>query len=218
VQLVLAGGPVRRQPVRPIRQGSSPGADVMCQWAQSHLSSASIDPLRILQGQWAHVPLDIPVELSSVALRTPLETADPILQHRCIKGRDITPLCGRLESHQRASLKGGLSDGMLRDEPSRLGSLSTNLGLAGPTVGVENHGKSNGIGVVHGAHAWLIPLEQRSIGFELGSEPQILLRHGEELHADGRPDVGHARLLQSAGIQTNNRQQSRGPKDQASSP
>src|SRR3712207_5857204 len=86
--LTFPFGPIPRWPLLRGRDSRSPGAYLLLHWSQSDRAASRVYRGGILDGQWAHESIAVPVELSSIDLGPALERPDAIFQHRSInRGR-----------------------------------------------------------------------------------------------------------------------------------
>src|SRR5207247_7893659 len=110
--------PVSRRPLPPphTHHRPAPAPQILSQRPQADRTPARVDTRRVLERQRAQASVLVPIELRSVALRSALKSADPILEHGDLERRDLAlahpaPEQGQAPAHERR-----VPDRMLEEE------------------------------------------------------------------------------------------------------
>src|SRR2546426_4376407 len=107
---ILSRGPAGRRAVRPCppppppRRRRAPRAQILVQRPEADRAPARVDTRRVLERQGAQASVLVAIELRSVALRSALKSADPILEHGDLERRDLALAHAAPEQGDRKSV------------------------------------------------------------------------------------------------------------------
>src|SRR5438128_6691715 len=152
--LTLSRGPAGRRALRPppTRHGPAPAPQILGQGPQADRAPARVDTSRVLERQGTQVSVLVPIELRSVALRSALKSADPILEHGDLERRDLALAHAASEQGQAPAHERRVPDRVLQDEPRGSRAVLAYARATGPAMGVDERCQSRGIALMQRFH------------------------------------------------------------------
>lgn len=119
--------------------------------------------------------------LRAKALALALVDANAIVDVRELRPRYLASSARLVDECPTLAHELRMVDGVLRDSVCGLGAVRADKRLRRPTVFSDDRLKSCGVCVMNGRHSWMVAVEQRSIGSELGPDLLVIVAHPDQL-------------------------------------